>query len=143
MLKKFDVIRAWAIFFALNFLAIVAVSHWPGATDSQGRLFGLFVIDPIDDVFHFVSGLIALGVGLHSRKWSVEYFKYAGIPYGLDAFTGIFLGREFLNGDVFMNGIGVANFSVSSMLINLPHIIILVSMIWIGYSLSKKPATSA
>lgn len=143
MSQKFDPIRAFGVFFALNFLAIVAISHWPGFTDADGRLFGLFAIDPIDDIFHFVSGLIALGVALHSRRWSITYFKYAGIPYGIDAFTGLFLGREFLNGAVFTQGIGSPDFSVPSLLVNLPHIIILVSMLWIGFSLSKKPVPVA
>jgi hypothetical protein len=41
---------AW--FYCANFLFIVALSHWPGLTNAKGELLGLFVIDPVDDIFH-------------------------------------------------------------------------------------------
>src|SRR3954470_2807575 len=105
MRKKPTLIQILAWFYAANFLFIVALSHWPGLTDAQGRLMGLFFIDPIDDIFHLLSGIAAVVVALHSEKWSVRYFKLAGIPYLIDAVTGIFFGREFLNGDLFTQGL--------------------------------------
>lgn len=136
-MKKVSVIQWLAWFFALNFLFIVTVSHWPGLTDSQGRLLGLFYIDPIDDIFHLFSGLIAAVVALHSRKASVWYFKIAGIPYGLDALGGLFFSREVLNGEIFTQGLGAADFSLNNWLVQLPHIIILVASLWIAFWLSN------
>ena len=137
MFKKFSLIQWLSLFYALNFLFIVAISHWPGLTDVQGRLLGLFYIDPIDDVFHLLSGLIAVIVAFRN-SWSINYFKYVGIPYGLDAIAGIFFSREFLNGDIFMNGLGGPNFTMRAFLVNLPHILILGTMLIIGFWLSKK-----
>ena len=138
MSKKITIIQWLAWFYALNFLFIFIISHWPGLTDAQGRLMGLFFIDPVDDVFHLLSGLLAVIVALHSYKWSVNYFKYVGIPYGIDAFVGLFFSTQFLNGDLFTKPLGGIDFSMHNFLVNLPHIIILFTMLWIGFWLSKR-----
>lgn len=143
MLKKFSNIQWLAWFYCANFIFIVALSHWPGLTDPQGRLLGLFAIDPIDDIFHLLSGLIAGVAAWKSRVWSVNYFKYAGIPYGIDAFTGIFLGTEFLNGDICTIGPRGFDPSIRTVLVNTPHILIPATMMLIGFCLAArdKPAT--
>lgn len=136
MFKRFSLIQWLAWFYAANFLFIVILSHWPGLTDPQGRLLGLFTIDPVDDIFHLISGLLAVVVALHSRRWSVNYFRYAGLPYGIDAITGIFFSTEFLNGDAFIKGWGRADFSLHNILVNTPHVLIPVTMLFIGFVLA-------
>lgn len=138
LFKKTSLIQWLAWFYALNFLLIFMISHWPGLTDVQGRLLGLFYIDPIDDVFHLASGLLAVVVALHSHRWSVNYFKYAGIPYGIDAFVGLFFSTQFLNGDLFTKPLGGIDFSMHNFLVNLPHVVIVITMLWIGFWLSKR-----
>ena len=138
MFKKLSIIQWLAWFYALNFLFIFIISHWPGLTDAQGRLMGLFYIDPVDDVFHLLSGLLDVIVALRSHKWSVNYFKYVGIPYGIDAFVGLFFSTQFLNGDLFTKPLGGIDFSMHNFLVNLPHIVILFTMLWIGFWLSKR-----
>jgi hypothetical protein len=138
MPKKPSTIQWLAWFYCANFLFIVILSHWPGLTDAQGRLLGTFAIDPIDDIFHLLSGLIAGIVAWKSRAWSVNYFKYAGIPYGIDAITGIFLGVEFLNGDICTVGPQGPNFTLRNVLANTPHIVIPISMMVIGFWLAAK-----
>lgn len=130
-MKRFSALQKWAWFFAVGFLGIVILSHWPGLTDAQGRLMGLFYIDPIDDIFHLISGVIAVVVALKSELWSLWYFRIVGIPYALDAATGMFFSREFLNGDIFTKGFGPADFSMHNFLVNFPHIIILLFGIWL------------
>ena len=138
MAKKTTVIQWLAWFYCANFLAIVAISHWPGLTDAQGRLLGLYVIDPVDDIFHLISGILAAVVAWKSREWSLTYFKYAGIPYGIDAITGIFFSTEFLNGDAFTHGFGRMDLSAHNLLNNAPHVVIPASMLWIAFWLSKR-----
>jgi hypothetical protein len=140
MNRKPTLIQWLAWFYCLNFLLIVALSHWPGLTDAQGRLMGLFVIDPIDDIFHLISGLLAGIVAWKSDRWSVNYFKFAGIPYGIDAFTSIFLGSEFLNGDICTIGPRGMDLSVRNILVNLPHVFIPASMLVIGFWLAARDA---
>jgi hypothetical protein len=138
MSKQPTVIQWLAWFYCANFLFIVILSHWPGLTDAQGRLLGLFAIDPVDDIFHLISGLLAGVVAWRSHTWSVNYFKYAGIPYAIDAVTGLLFGVEFLNGEVFTEGFHPADLSLHNLLRNLPHILIPVTMAWIGFWLSKR-----
>ena len=64
---------AW--FYCANFLFIVTLSHWPGLTNDKGELMGLFVIDPIDDIFHLLSGLVAAVCAWKSHRWAMNYFK--------------------------------------------------------------------
>ena len=56
----------------------------------------------------------------------------------IDAVTGIFLGVEFLNGDVFTEGVHGPDLSLHNFLVNGPHILIPVTMLWIGFWLSKR-----
>ncbi len=138
MPTKLSNIQWLAWFYCANFLFIVALSHWPGLTDPQGRLLGLFAIDPIDDIFHLLSGLLAGVVAWKSRRWSVNYFKFAGIPYGIDALTGIFLGVEFLNGDICTVGPRGLDLSVRTVLVNTPHLVIPITMMLIGFWLAAR-----
>ncbi len=138
MKKKISLVQGLAWFYAANFLFIVILSHWPGLTDAQGRLLGLYTIDPVDDIFHLISGLLATVVAWHSARWSLNYFKYAGIPYAIDAVTGLLWGVEFLNGDAFTQGFGHADFSWHNILRNAPHILIPATMMTIGFGLSRR-----
>jgi hypothetical protein len=138
MSQKFSAIQKFAFFYGAMFLFVVTLSHWPGLTDAQGRLMGLFKIDPIDDIFHLLSGIAAVVAGWKSISWSKVFFILVAIPYGLDAITGLFFSREFLNLDVFTQGLGAPNFSLSNILINLPHVLITVVALWIGLSFSKR-----
>jgi hypothetical protein len=104
---------------------------------------GLFTIDPVDDIFHLLSGLLAGYCAWRSHRWSVNYFRYAGIPYLIDAITGIFLGVEFLNGDICRVPLSGPNVSVRNILVNTPHILIPVTMFAIGFGLAKRVKSPA
>ena len=138
MAKKFTLMQWLAWFYCANFLFIVALSHWPGLTDPEGRLLGLFTIDPVDDIFHLISGLLAAIVAWQSPVWSVNYFRYAGIPYAIDAITGIFGGVEFMNGDFFRQGWGRADLGMHNLLVNTPHVLIPATMLFIGFWLNRR-----
>jgi hypothetical protein len=138
MKQKISLIQKLAWFYAVGFLFVVIISHWPGLTDAQGRLMGLFKIDPIDDIFHLLSGLYAVFAAWKSDRASVIFFMIVGIPYGLDAITGMLFGREFLNLNIFTKGLGSPDFSLNNFLINLPHIGITLFAIWVGFFLGRQ-----
>ena len=138
MNSKFTTIQKFAFLYGVMFLFVVAISHWPGLTDAEGRLMGLFKIDPIDDIFHLLSGIAAVIAGFKSVHWSKIFFIVVAIPYGLDAITGLLFSREFLNLNVFTQGLGAPDFSVSNILINLPHVLITIVALWVGLSFSKR-----
>ena len=136
-MKRKTLLQKMAFFYALNFLIIVGLSHWPGLTDSEGRLLGLFIIDPMDDVFYLALGAIAEIVAWHSHKWTVFYFRFAGIPFLINAISGLLFSREFLNGDLFIQGFGSPNLTMQGLLNNGPHILIPFSMLFIVFAYNR------
>ena len=91
--------------YVAGFLGIFLICHTPGLTDAEGRLLGLFRIDPIDDFVH-----------LHVRAWRAPsspgapthlmplYFKVIGMLYDLDALVGMTMSRGLLDLSVFTQG---------------------------------------
>lgn len=72
---------AWV--YTAGFVGIFLITHTPGLTDARGYLFGLFKIDPIDDIVHLLSG-IAGGVVAIGAPGSIRtYLQWIGILYGL------------------------------------------------------------
>jgi len=116
------VLKRWAWVYAAGFVGVFLVTHAPGATDAQGRLFGLFKIDPIDDIVHLLSGVAGVIVAVWATAWIALYLIAVGVLYGLDAIIGLVASRGLLDGSLFAQGRGAADFSVTNVLINLPHI---------------------
>ena len=142
MFKQISWMQKCAWVYAAGFLGIFIICHWPGLTNSQGYLLGLYRIDPVDDIFHLLSGLWGAVAAYASTRQSSIYFKIIGIPYGIDALVGLLWSTQFLNGDVFTKPLGHANFGMTNFLNNLPHIIILVVALFIGFVINKKLETS-
>jgi len=118
------VLKRWAWVYAAGFVGVFLVTHAPGATDAQGRLFGLFKIDPIDDIVHLLSGVAGVIVAVWATAWIALYLIAVGVLYGLDAIIGLVASRGLLDGSLFAQGRGAADFSVTNVLINLPHIVL-------------------
>jgi hypothetical protein len=114
---------AWA--YALGFIFVVSLGYIPGFTDDAGLLFGLFKIDPIDDVVHTASGIWAAYAAWKSVRHSVFYFRAFGLFYSLDAVAGLIRGWSSL--DVGTN-----------LAVNLPHIIIGGFALLVGFVLAKR-----
>jgi hypothetical protein len=72
----------------------MTLSHWPGLTDANGRLLGLFAIDPVDDIFHLISGAVAAEAQFvkaypHAKEFVAQKLRYDP--------AGIFENKFFLN----------------------------------------------
>ena len=124
---------AWI--FGLLFLFVFAATNIPAFNDAQGYNFGLFKIDPIDNVVHILTAILCIAVALYSStasRWVVGTF---GVFYGLDALVGLVTQKGLLDFTVFIqaasNPGGVFNpdFSVHNFLVNGPHIVISAMMV--------------
>ncbi len=129
-------IRKLAWGYAFFFFLVVLSGHLPGLTDSHGLLFGMFMIDPIDDVLHSISGIWAAFGAWKSEKEARRYFQWFGIYYTTDAFLGFFTGYSIL--DLLMGNFGAnMGYSMANMhhnlLVNLPHFIIGPGALLIGF----------
>lgn len=139
MLKRFSIVQWLSWLFALQFFTVVTVGHIPAFLDAQGKIFGLYGVTPFIDLGHFLAGLLAAICAWHSHHWATNYFKYAMIPFGLDAVVGILFSRDITeHGSLFFNGFGPADFSLHNILSNVPHILTAGIALWIGWWLSKK-----
>jgi hypothetical protein len=137
MLKKL----AW--WYTAGFLGVFAVCHTPGLNDSEGRLFGLFKIDPIDDFVHLLSGIAGALVAWTGPQHIPLYFKIIGIVYDLDAVVGMTMSRGLLDLSVFKLGPGAPDFSLTNWALNLPHIVLATLALWIGFRKWDRPVVAA
>jgi hypothetical protein len=136
---KISAIRWLAWFFAFVFFTVVLAGHIPGLTDVHGRICGLYSVTYIIDAGHFLAGVLAGVAAWHSTRWSIYYFRFIAIPFGIDALLGIFFSRDLLEtGSVFWAGFGTADFDTLNVLKNTPHIILSCAALWIGYGLARK-----
>ena len=119
--------------YVAGFLGIFLICHTPGLTDAEGRLLGLFRIDPIDDFVHLLSGVTGVIVVLKAAHLMPLYFKVIGVLYDLDAFVGMTMSRGLLDLSVFREGPGPADFSVQNWALNMPHIVLASLALWIGF----------
>lgn len=118
--------------YTAGFLGIFLICHTPGLTDADGRLLGLFRIDPIDDFVHLLSGIAgALVIWLASARLPA-YFIVIGVLYNLDALVGMTMSRGLLDLSVFKQGPGAPDFSLTNWALNAPHIVLASLALWIG-----------
>ena len=118
---------AWL--YGLLFLAVVVITHFPGLTDAEGRNLGLFVIDPVDDVIHALTALLAGFAAWQGTRVSLAYFRLFGAMYGIDGVVG------------FLNGLGVSPVAID-FAANAPHLAIAAFALLIGFVVHERLATA-
>jgi hypothetical protein len=64
--------------YTAGFLGIFLICHTPGFTDADGKLFGLFRIDPIDDFVHLLSGIAGALFTWRGTRYLPAYFIARG-----------------------------------------------------------------
>lgn len=136
MKKKVTTIQKFAWFYAGLFFFVVLLGYIPGLT-WNGHLFGIFDIDPYDDLLHLASAIWAVFAAWYSLRYSIFYFKAFGFLYCLDGIVGLIFGNGYLDLAIFLHGIYVADLSTKTAL-NAPHIFIGGIALYIGFILSKK-----
>lgn len=123
--------------FAILFLLVWITTHVPAFNDARGYNFGLFKIDPIDDVVHLLTALAGFLSAWYSAKASRIFLLVFGILYALDAVTGLLsqlglLDLSLLNQLITGGSVANPDLSVKNFLINGPHIVISAAMVWSG-----------
>jgi hypothetical protein len=129
---RYRTLRKLAWWYTAGFLGIFVLCHTPGLSDDQGRLFGLFRIDPIDDFVHLLSGLAGAVIAWKGQPYIPAYFIVIGVLYNLDAVVGMIMSRGLLDLSVFKLGPGGPDFSITNWLLNLPHIVLATLALFIG-----------
>ncbi len=126
--------------FAALFLLVFVLTNVPTFNDAQGRNFGLFVINPIDNVVHFLTAVIGGVAAWKSPGWSKRFLVLFGVLYMADAAAGMLLQRGLLDFTIFTQPGGGPSFGLTNWLLNVPHIGIAGVMIWLGFVLDRPRA---
>lgn len=122
-------IRKLTFAFAVLFTGVVAIGYVPQFVQSEGNdrlLFGLFQLSVLDDITHGTTALAALVASLSSRKLCLLFFTAFGFYYALDAI--FFLTYGFVNEKPYS----------ADILLNLPHVLISGTMLFIVYRLAPR-----
>lgn len=137
MKKRMTTIQKLAWFYAGLFFFVVLIGYVPVFTNEQGLLFGLFKIDPIDDVLHLASAIWAALAAWYSVRYTIFYFKAFGILYCLDGIVGLIFGNGYLDLAIFLRGPIVLDLG-TKIAANTPHILIGGFALLIGFVLDKE-----
>jgi hypothetical protein len=118
------------LFLVVGFFSIVLMERLPGAmiptTEPNVSLFfGLFKISLLDDITHFLSGLLGIIAVFAGPKWMVKYLMIIGGYYFLDATFFI------------INGFATSQPIVENLSLNFPHIVI-TALVAVALSKSVK-----
>lgn len=127
---------AWV--YTVLFFLVFIVTNVPAFNDAEGRNFGLFKIDPIDNLVHLLTAIVGGIAAWCSAMWSKWFLAASGILYGLDAVVGLIASQGLLDTSIFTQGFGALDFSLINILINLPHIMIAVLALYIVFVMSHK-----
>jgi hypothetical protein len=135
--KQISLLQKIAWMFSAGFIFVVLLGYMPGVKDEQGLMFGLFKIDPIDDILHLASGAWAAFAAWRAARYAIFYFKWFGSAYLLDGIIGSITGKGLLDFTVFMQGTGIIDLG-TRIAANIPHILIGGSAVFIGFVLGRK-----
>lgn len=130
-------IQKLAVFYAVMFIAVVAIGYVPAFNDADGNLFGLFSLQWWDDLLHGFSGVWALVAAFLSHRASVLYFKLFGSVYLFDGVLGLVTGSGCLDAGIFLYGFQDIEFP-TRFFANAPHLAIGGFAVFVGFWLSKR-----
>ena len=121
----------WAYF--LMFVFLVGMNYVPFFYAENGRVFGMFRLEPIANWLHVLSGVWALLAVLKSRAACLFYFRAFGTAYFIDGMSGVVFGKAYLNLRLFdPAAIPVVEMS-TRLILNTPHLVIGGLAIIIGF----------
>lgn len=90
-------LKSAATIFGLVFIVLGIAGFLPALAPGD-MLFGIFFVDPLHNVVHLATGVIAVLCGLISAAVSRLFFQVFGVVYGLLAVLGLFVGEGYVLG---------------------------------------------
>lgn len=89
--------RRLALLCAGVLLAVAALNYLPGVPRPDGRVFGVFALDPYDDALHLASALWAGIAALVSARAARTFLLLFGAAYLSDGLLGVVTGAGWLD----------------------------------------------
>jgi len=119
-------LRILAILFGVFFVIAGILGFIPDFTP-QGKLLGIFAINPLHNIIHIATGILALLSGLSSSSASKFFFIFFGLAYAVVAGFGFYYGEGILFNTMPLN---IAD--------NLLNAGIAIVSLYIGFAFSSK-----
>lgn len=114
--------RTLCYVYAMILFGAAVINYIPGLTDDGGLAFGIFALDPHDDLLHLFSGLWALFAGWRSAGAARFFLRVFGALYLLDGVLGVATGWGYLDLGLFTQAWLGTDFSFARLAANAPHI---------------------
>ena len=108
--------------YAVILLLVAGLNYIPGTRDAAGLVFGIFALDPFDDMLHLVSALWAAYAAFRGGAAARLFLTVFGAAYLADGMMGIATGFGFLDFAIFTNDPIPFSLGLPRLLANLPHI---------------------
>lgn len=112
---------AWV--FGIVFVVIGLLGFVPALTPG-GNLLGIFTVDPLHNIIHLLSGILALGAVL-AGNYARLYFQVFGVVYAVVAVVG------------FMQGDTVLGLIVTNTADHVLHLVIAAVALWAGFGMKE------
>ena len=119
---------AWV--FGVVFLAVGAAGFVPALT-TDGVLLGLFMVDPLHNAIHLLSGVAAILAAWGSSSYARLYFQVFGAVYALVTVLG------------FIGGGSVLGIIMVNMNDNILHLVIAAAALYAGFMMKSSSAMPA
>jgi hypothetical protein len=122
-LSRWSLHRRVALGYAVILALVAALNYLPGIPRPEGRVFGIFALDPYDDALHLASSLWALVAALLSARAARVFLLLFGVAYLSDGLLGVVTGVGWL--DLAIVTIGPQDYGLLfNVLASAPHIVL-------------------
>lgn len=135
----FHRIAAGVYFLILAFVASLNYLPIEGIVDENGLCFGIFALDPFDDLLHVGSALWALAGAVLSTRAARIFLTVFGALYLLDGLMGFAFGVGYLDLGIIRWGVQPFDF-VANILASIPHVALGLVALLLGLARPKAGA---
>ena len=118
---------AWV--FGIVFVLVGVLGFVPAVTP-DGHFLGIFEVDPVHNIIHLLSGILALGAAW-TGSYARLYFQVFGVVYGVVAVAG------FVQGDT------VLGLIATNMADHVLHLAIAAVALWAGFGMKEGSGSMA
>ncbi len=116
--------RSVALWLGVVYL-IVGVAGFVPALSPDGKVLGLFLVDPFHNVVHLLTGALAVFASRSSESATLLYFKVFGVVYALVTVLG------------FVTGTGLFGLLPVNIFDNLFHLVTAVLILYYGFGVKR------
>ena len=113
------------------------LNYIPGMRDDHGLVWGIFALDPFDDLLHVASAIWALTAALMSVRASRLFLIIFGAAYLGDGAIGYLTAYGYLDFGILRHSLEGLDFGLTRFLANLPHIALGGFALWAGFYLRR------